>query len=70
MDMIIKEVENLAIIIFPKEFIAELKLKDNDEISADCSIVELILKRPGEKEVKYKRKPSKIHELKDIILYF
>jgi len=62
--MIIKEVENLAIVIFPKEFIKELMWVDGDEISANCTTVDLTFKRPGDREVKYKRNPSKIHEIR------
>jgi len=62
--MIIREVEGLAIVIFPKEFIKELLWTDGDEVSAICSTVDLTFKRPGDREVKYKRNPSKIYEIR------
>jgi len=62
--MTVENIENLAIIILPKEFIKEFVLEDGEELLASCSITELGINRDGGKEVRYKRLASKAYELK------
>jgi len=64
MKMIVENIENLAIIILPKDLIKEFSLEDGEELLANCSITELGIKRDGGKEVRYKRVASKAYELK------